>query len=52
VPVRKTKRGKRTCHRVEGTNTKKCLTKEQAEKQYTAIRISKAKRKRKGKRTS
>ncbi|MHA2063318.1 MAG: hypothetical protein ACXABY_02935 [Candidatus Thorarchaeota archaeon] len=49
MPVRKTKRGGRTCHKVKGVKTKKCMTKAQAQKQDVAVRISKAKRKRRGK---
>lgn len=45
MPVRK--RPNRDCWYVVGTNTEKCLTKEEAEAQLRAIEASKQKRKRK-----
>ena len=45
MPVRK--RPGKNCWYVVGTNTQKCLTKEEAEAQEAAINISKHKRKRK-----
>jgi hypothetical protein len=50
MPVVPTRRRGRRCYKVKNVKTKKCMTKEQAQRQDVAVRISKAKRaKRKGK---
>ena len=45
MPIRKQKKGSKTCYKVEGTTTKKCMTKKQAEEQLKAIKARKKRKK-------